>query len=221
MKYLPSAVSSTRFNTSITSVPAARGLNISTAITKADTSILGFISSRSLATFSRMAHLSTVPTLDLAPVLGLWAVAREMANLFAVVTGYSIRITRLVTLLNHVLGGSTVAARLRRALFDIRAVPREVAHLIAFPTFDIIGGPRLWTLLCNMTFLLAILACEGVDALLGAIAGSVTDLLTIDALDSWGSVLALRDLFLAVFTNVAKLCIRLAIPNSIQSSVYE
>jgi hypothetical protein len=40
--------------------------------------------------------LLAVAALNLAPVLGLWAVAREMAQLIAVAAGHSGRIARLV-----------------------------------------------------------------------------------------------------------------------------
>jgi hypothetical protein len=51
-----------------------------------------------------------VLALHLAPVLGLGAIAGEMADFLAVTASHGCRVTRLVTLLGHVVGGTAVAA---------------------------------------------------------------------------------------------------------------
>jgi hypothetical protein len=51
-----------------------------------------------------------VLTLHLAPVLGLGAIAGEVADFLAVAAGDGCGVTRLVALLGHVVGGTAVTA---------------------------------------------------------------------------------------------------------------
>lgn len=74
---------------------------------------------------------------------------------------------------------------------------------VALPALNTLSGARLGTLLGVVTFLLAVLAGVGVDALLGTISGAVTLLRTIDTLNCWchGDMFGL--LLLAVLTCVS------------------
>jgi hypothetical protein len=74
----------------------------------------------------------------------------------------------------------------------------EVASLVAFAALDTLSGARLRALLGVVALLLAVLAGVGVDALLGTVAGTVTDLLAVDARDLRLVALTLRLLLLAV-----------------------
>jgi hypothetical protein len=60
-----------------------------------------------------MSQLAAVAALMLGPVFGFGTITREMTHLLAIATDNSIGIARLVTLLGHVLGRSTVAAGTR------------------------------------------------------------------------------------------------------------
>jgi len=57
-----------------------------------------------------VAHLVTVITLDLRPVLGFRTVAGEVTRLFAVAAKSLFRVLRLVAVLGHVFSGIAVAA---------------------------------------------------------------------------------------------------------------
>lgn len=57
-----------------------------------------------------MAQLAAVAALVLGPVLGFGTITREVAHLLTIATDDGVGITRLVALLGHVLGRSTVAA---------------------------------------------------------------------------------------------------------------
>lgn len=59
----------------------------------------------------------------------------------------------------------------------------EVSGLIALATFNALSRTRLGAVLGSMALLLAVLASEGVDPFLGAVTSSVTNLMTIYALD--------------------------------------
>jgi hypothetical protein len=82
----------------------------------------------------------------------------------------------------------------------------EVTHLIALATLNVLGGSGLGALLRVVAGLLAVLASEGVDTLLGTVAGPVTWLLAVDTGDGWCSVLALNSLLFAILPNVTEFC---------------
>ena len=71
-----------------------------------------------------MPEFLTVLALDLRPVLGLRAVAREMTLLLAVAASNVFRVARLVTLLRHVVLRAAVAASPRGTSLDVRALWR-------------------------------------------------------------------------------------------------
>jgi hypothetical protein len=74
----------------------------------------------------------------------------------------------------------------------------KVASLVALATLDTLSRTRLGAFFCIVALLLAVLAGIGVDALFGAIAGSVADFLTVYALNLGLLRLALSLLLLAV-----------------------
>lgn len=76
--------------------------------------------------------LLAVGTLDLAPILGLRAVAREMTQLLAVAAGYSGRVARLDTLASILL-----RIRVRIYLSAFLAVVSWLRTVAA--------GPTLWS----------------------------------------------------------------------------
>jgi hypothetical protein len=80
-----------------------------------------------------------------------------------------------------------------------------VAGLVTLAALDTLSRTRLRTFLGVMTLLLTVLAGVGVDTLLGAVTRTMANLLTVDALDLGGGVLALSLLLLAVLANVTKL----------------
>jgi hypothetical protein len=80
-----------------------------------------------------------------------------------------------------------------------------VTGLVALAALNTLSRAGLRTLLGGVTLLLAVPAGVGVDALLVTVAGTVTNLLAVDALDLGCSLLALSLLLLAVLANVAKL----------------
>ena len=57
-----------------------------------------------------MTHLLAVVALDLGPILGLGAIAREVTSLLAVAAESFVRVLGLVTVPGHVLRGVTVSA---------------------------------------------------------------------------------------------------------------
>lgn len=56
-----------------------------------------------------MSQLAAVAALVLGPVFGFGTITREMAHLLTIATDNGVGIARLITLLSHVLGRSTVA----------------------------------------------------------------------------------------------------------------
>lgn len=58
---------------------------------------------RDVTDLDGMTKLLTVLALDLGPVLGLWAVTREMAQLLAVAASDIVGVARLVALLGDVV----------------------------------------------------------------------------------------------------------------------
>jgi hypothetical protein len=58
-----------------------------------------------------VTHLTAVAALDFGPVLGFGALLGKVTDLLAVTASDGIGVARLITLLGHVVGGATVAAR--------------------------------------------------------------------------------------------------------------
>jgi len=85
---------------------AARSI-IAPATTASITTILG---NRLRAALDRVTHLLAVVALDLGPILGLGAIAREVTSLLAVAAESFVRVLGLVTVPGHVLRGVTVSA---------------------------------------------------------------------------------------------------------------
>jgi len=166
-----------------------------------------------------VTHLLAVVTLDLGPVLGLRAVAREVTGLLAVAAEGFVRVLGLITVLGHMLGGVTVSAgpggnvgtlwslaRTRDGLLDkCTYILGEVTGLVALAALDTFSRTRFGTLLGVMTLLLAVLAGVWVDALLGTVACAMAVLLAVDTLNLGSSVLTLSLLLLAVLAYVTKL----------------
>ena len=71
-----------------------------------------------------VAELLTVLALDLRPVLGLWAIAREVTLVLAVAARDVVRVARLITLLGHVILRTAVATGTRRTSLNVRALWR-------------------------------------------------------------------------------------------------
>lgn len=157
-----------------------------------------------------MAHLTTVATLDFRPVLGLRAVTREMAHLLAVAAGDSVWVTRLITFLGDMVCRTAVATGASSNVGTLKKISNdsspsnvgtyifgEMASLVALAALNALCRTRLRTLLGIMALLLAVLARKRIEALLGAVAGTVTFLFTVDA--DHGSLVGfmLDDLFLA------------------------
>jgi hypothetical protein len=120
-----------------------------------------------------------------------------MAKFLAVAAGYSIRVSRLVALLCHVIGRAAVAAGPCISLGTLTGlsgdpsltrenkthITREVTHLVTLVAFHPFCRARLGALLGLMSLLLAVLASKGVHTLFRAVTGTVTFLMAVDALD--------------------------------------
>ena len=105
-----------------------------------------------------MASLSTSRARNFGPVLRLAAVTRKVTLLVAVTTGDEFRIARLVTIFSQVVLRTTIATSTWSLSFDVWTlmelvldafivrrpsyITGEVASLIAFATFDVLG--RTW-----------------------------------------------------------------------------
>jgi uncharacterized membrane protein YfcA len=74
----------------------------------------------------------------------------------------------------------------------------EVTSLIALAALDTLGRARLGALLGRVALLLAVPAGVGVDSLFRTVAGAMTGLVTVDALDGRLGRLMLGSLLLAV-----------------------
>lgn len=79
----------------------------------------------------------------------------------------------------------------------------EVSGLVALAALYTLSGTRFGTVLGVVALLLAVLTSEGVEPLLGTVTSSVTDLLTVDALD-FGLGLSFDLFLLAVLPEVSK-----------------
>lgn len=77
--------------------------------------------------------------------------------------------------------------------------------LVAPTALNTLSGAGLGAVTRSVAMLLAVLAGKGIEAFLLAVAGTVTKLLTVHALDL-GTNRTLLALFLAVLADVAKLC---------------
>jgi hypothetical protein len=78
-----------------------------------------------------------------------------------------------------------------------------VADLVALLALDALGGTGLSALLRRVALLFAVAASEGVDTLLGTIAGTVTFLVAVDTLDDRLRRDTLNLLLLAVLSKLA------------------
>jgi hypothetical protein len=59
----------------------------------------------------------------------------------------------------------------------------EVTGLVALAALNTFSRARFWALLGVVALLFAVLAGEGIDALLGAVTRAMSDLLAVDTLD--------------------------------------
>lgn len=147
-----------------------------------------------------MTELLAVLTLHLRVIAGLRALLGEVTSLLAVAADSLRGILGLRALLGDVVLRIAVAAG---SLGDVGAlvtwsdecsprssantyILRKMAGLIALAALDALSRARLGALLRIVAFLLAVLAGERVLALFGTIAGAVTVLLAVHALDSRG-----------------------------------
>jgi hypothetical protein len=191
----------------IASIPTPSGFYLATSVSNSDsaTGTIGTIfGDWLLASLNSVTHLSAVHTLDLAPVFRLWTIAGEMASLFAVTASSGSGIAGLVTLLSDMILGTAVAACSRASLFNVGAFLGEVSHLVALSALDPLSRAWLGAFLGVVTLLLAVPAGMGIDALFGAVTGTVTSLLAVDTNNGGGSRLALSNLLFAVFADVTK-----------------
>jgi hypothetical protein len=78
-----------------------------------------------------------------------------------------------------------------------------VADLVALLALDALSGTRFSALLRRMALLFAVAASEGVDTLLGTVAGTVTFLVAVDTLDDRLYRNTLNLLLLAVLSKLA------------------
>jgi putative effector of murein hydrolase LrgA (UPF0299 family) len=158
-----------------------------------------------------MTELLAVAALDLGVVPRLGAITREVTLLLAVAARSVVRVLGLIALLGDVVLRAAVVAG---TLSDVGAllyvsdvlllqggstyILGEVASLVALAALDTLSRARLGALLGRVALLLAVPAGVGVDSLFRTVAGAMTSLVTVDALDGRLGRLMLRSLLLAV-----------------------
>lgn len=125
-----------------------------------------------------VTELVAVTALDLGHVARLRALLGNVALLIAVAAGDN---TLLLALPSTVALLAAVAADVRLA---VRAVASEVAGLVAVLALDVVHVRRLRTLLGDVALLSTVATATATTLLarLGAVAGTVTDLVAVDAL---------------------------------------
>lgn len=155
-----------------------------------------------------MSHLITVAALHIGHVLGLGALFGGVTILLTIVALHDARLVALGALVALL---ATVATSHWAA--TSRTVLREVTDLITCLACNSLSGTRLGALLRVVSGLLTVAACKGIDALLGAIAGTMANLVADDALDL-GAFDNLGGLLFAPFLNVAKLTTIAALGNT-------
>jgi hypothetical protein len=78
-----------------------------------------------------------------------------------------------------------------------------MADLTALLALHSLSGARLSAILRGVTFLFAVAASEGIDALFETVTGTVAFLLTVDALNDWLRRQLLRLLLFAMLSRLA------------------
>lgn len=145
--------------------------------------------------------LATVATFDLCVVAWLLAFSRRVPHLIAVTALHESHIERVFTLSSLVSFFAALTASYWRTAS--RAVLCKMTNLAALLAFYALSGAKLGALLRIVTGLLAITARKWINALLFAVASTMSSLIADDTLD-FGTLDSLDWLSLAVFFDVAE-----------------
>ena len=157
-----------------------------------------------------MTHLVAVVALHGGHVARLGAISCGVAFLIAVAALHN---AWLVAILAHVSFLATVAADHWATITTSWTFLCKMTHLVAFLALHALGRARLGALLRVVTRLLAVAAGKGIDSLLCAVAGAMSDIIADDTLH-FRSFNSFSCLFLAVLLDVSKLAAVAALWNA-------